>query len=405
MEKSGLSQIIATMFIVLLCLVIISVVWVIVSKIISEQSAIAKVQSEFFGQDINFVNVQLDPLDGLKLNTSIRTSSGHWKVNLENITAPPSEIDVISVADVSGSMRDCLGISSHCCTSHLHGSYSSPHCYSIPSAYVNQCVSNCHGSTGTLIDGLNSSQNANKQLVDTLFQKPEDNNRVGLVAYNASVINKFSSNLTDDNSSLKTIIGFWEALGQTCICCGINKAKDMLSSSPDGRQKAIIVMSDGEANVVCSQQGTGNAKRDANKSACQAFQQLSNFTIYAVGLGGDVDNDTMIAIAQCGNGTYFSASQINDLIGIYQSIADQIIQQSRAFYKFNYLKIVFFDSARNFAIIDVDVPKPLETKNYEFDLNGKGLVSPILKIEIYPVLSTSQGKEVIGPLFDFLEKK
>jgi hypothetical protein len=402
MKKSGLSQIVATLLIILLSLIVISFVWVVVSKLISDQSSIAEVQNRFFSQDVNFAKVQLDPEDGLKLNTSIRTSSGSFKGYTENITAPASEIDVISVSDLSGSMRDCQGISDHCCTSHLHGSYQDSHCYSLPSAYVNQCVSNCGG---TLIDGINSSQNANKQLVDTIFQRPDDNNRIGLVAYNTTVINLFSSNLINNNLTLKTIINSWGARGGTCICCGLNNAKNRFSDSSADRAKTIIVMSDGEATVTCNQQGTGDAKDDAIQAACEAYSEIPGLTIYSVGLGGNVDNDTLDAIAQCGNGEYFSASQVNDLMGIYQTLAEQIIQKSSAFKELNYLKIIFYDGAGHSVILHADVPEPLQTKYYQFDLNGQGLVAPIVKMEIYPVASTAQGKEVVGPLFDFWEKK
>lgn len=397
-----MSTVIATLLIILLVLIIIGIVWVVVSKIISEKLEITRVQSEFFGEDISFVSVNADPNNGLILSTSIRTSSGSMKIHTESLPAPPAEISVVSVVDLSGSMRDCLGANYNCCHNVLHGWLSSsPHCYGVPFEYINLCETSCGG---TLYDGLTSSQNANKQLIDTLLND-KDNNRVGLVAYNSEIVEEFSSELTEDDSSLITIINSWEAEEYTCICCGINDAKDKLSGIIGEKQKAIIVMSDGEANRECPSRYGEHSKQDAIDAACDAYEELTNLIIYAVGLGNDVDDDTMQAIADCGHGIYYHSENIDDLIEIYESVKDEIIQTSRSFYKFIYLKIIFYDSVGNSLISKIDVPAPLETETFEFDLTETDLTAPIVKIEIYPVALTHQGKEVIGPLFDVWEKK
>ena len=313
----------------------------------------------------------------------------------------PVEVDVVSVSDLSGSMRDCQGISNNCCSNTLQGVFQNPHCYSIPTSYVNLCSSQCGG---TLFDGLNSSQNANKQLIDILFQNPIDDNMVGLSAYNTTIVSAFSSVLTNDNSSLKTKVDLWQARGGTCICCGINDAKNKLLDSSEDRPKTIIVMSDGEATIRCNS-GQGDAKQDAINSACNASSEISNLIIYSIGLGGSVDQITMESLAQCGNGKYFSASEVEDLISIYETLAEQIIQNYKTINKLNYLKIVFYDNETNSISKNVDVPQPSETRNYNFDLAGDELTGPIVKVGVYPVIRTRSGKEVIGPLADSWERK
>ncbi len=412
LKKKGLSTVIATLLLIVVSLIVIAILWVIVSSIISQNVETTKVQSEFFNQHVYFAGVQPDPGDGLKLNVSLKTSGGNVATSTENITVPPSEVDIVSVSDVSGSMRTCLSVvSTSCCTNTLKGYYGSgaeqQNCYGFPDSNMDKCTatppSGCNGSV--LIDALTSSKNANKQLINTVLQKPTDNNRVGLSVYNTSVINSYSSGLTNNNQTLVGIINSWSAYGGTCICCGINDAKNKLSGSSSNIPKALILMSDGVSNQACSQQGTGNATNDSIKAAQDAFAQIPNLTIYSVGLGSDVDSVTMTAIAQGGHGEYFSASQVSDLVGIYQSLADQIIEKSTPISKFNYLKIIFYDSGGNQTINNIDVPGPLETRNYDFNLNGKGLASQVVKMEIYPVSSTKNGKEVIGPLFDSWQKQ
>lgn len=412
MNKRGLSQVIIVLFIILFSLAAIAILWVFISKILTEQASEAEARSQFFNQQVNFLKIRIDSEDELKINVSIKTSSGTLKIDDEDMPVYSPDVDVVSVADLSGSMRDCQNINSSCsCWGTLHGLSMSPHCYSISSAYVDRCLSWCNGN---LLDGLASSQNANKQLIDTIFQDLSGS-RIGLVAYNDTVINAFSSELTDDGSYLKSIINLWQPIGGTCICCGLNEARNKLSGSSDDTLKTIIVMSDGEANGACAQQGvTGDldgdgvsntAGDDAVQSACDAYSAIPNLTIYSIGLGGQVNSQTMEAIANCGNGTYFSAYQIDDLVDVYQSLAEQIKQKSTAVDKLNYLKIVFYDSNGNTVIREITVPKPLETRGYEFDLNGENLVAPIIKMEIYPVIVSDSGKEIIGPLFSSWEKK
>lgn len=90
------------------------------------------------------------------------------------------------------------------------------------------------------------------------------------------------------------------------------------------RFKAMIVMSDGEANEECLEQNTGNAKSDAIQAACDAYNNYG-ITVHAVGFGTGADETTLQAIAMCGNGSYYY-SGLGDLSHIYQEIAENIIK-------------------------------------------------------------------------------
>ncbi len=101
-----------------------------------------------------------------------------------------------------------------------------------------------------------------------------------------------------------------------------NKVEDTL------RSKAIVIMSDGEANRQCAEQGTGSAKHDAIQAACDAYNNYG-ITVYTVGFGNLADEATLKAMANCGHGQYFYADNASALVNAYLNISSQIIEHSK----------------------------------------------------------------------------
>ena len=99
---------------------------------------------------------------------------------------------------------------------------------------------------------------------------------------------------------------------------------DELYSPPEEKFESIVVMSDGEANVECSEQGTGDAKQDAIQAACEAYQ-LYGIVVNSIAFGSGADRNTLEDIAVCGNGSFFSTVDSEQLSSIYQQVADSII--------------------------------------------------------------------------------
>ncbi len=98
-------------------------------------------------------------------------------------------------------------------------------------------------------------------------------------------------------------------------------------NASSAQRKNIVIMSDGDANQLCSRQGTGDAKQDAIKAACDAYNNYGIIT-YTVGFGMGADNATMIAIANCTTGQYFSAKNDTALQLAFDTIGNTIIQSS-----------------------------------------------------------------------------
>lgn len=107
------------------------------------------------------------------------------------------------------------------------------------------------------------------------------------------------------------------------------------------RTAAIMVMTDGQANVECNDAGeqinspdwNGNGvadepEDDAIQAACDASEQLG-IKLYAVGFSTEADEATLEGIAVCGNGKYIKSDNSSALGIFYQDTAIEIAEVSR----------------------------------------------------------------------------
>jgi Mg-chelatase subunit ChlD len=270
--NKGLSGVVITLILIVLSLIAVAFIAMLISNLVKQNTELAAVQNRFFEQnmEINRVKVSYPNVTFPFVNLSLTRPVGEIKSTEINITQGQGSttslsVDIISVVDLSGSMSATIG----------------------------------------------SLQNATKNLVDTVLN---GSSRLGLVGYSQTVVNSASINPSVDRSALINIINAWTLNSGTCICCGINNASDrLIVASTSEKPKAIIVMSDGEANVQCSKQGTGDSKLDAIKAACDANSTLSNTKIWAVGVTG-ADSATLTSIAQCGGGKYFAVTNVSELM-------------------------------------------------------------------------------------------
>ncbi|VVB59963.1 von Willebrand factor type A domain protein [uncultured archaeon] len=105
-----------------------------------------------------------------------------------------------------------------------------------------------------------------------------------------------------------------------------------LTALNDSRNKAMVIMTDGEANtLINSTSGCDTlvsvASNDSISRACSAYE---NYGIVSntVGFGADAKNVTLIAIANCSHGAYYSSNNADELESIYRDIANSIIKYS-----------------------------------------------------------------------------
>ncbi len=396
LNSKGMSAIVATLLIILLSMFAIGAFWIVIKNLLVSQTDILVTKQEFFSENVGIKSVNID---GSKVSISLGRSSGESidKKDIKDIEVQvyvPS--DIVSVVDLSGSMVVCRGITSTQCRN-LGGSYSSAggYCHTLS---VDKKAA-CENLNGVWRDRLSPTREANRQLLEMLSEV--EGTRIGLVAYNGSIIPRLSIDLTDNIDALNNTINSWEkAIGGTCICCGINDAVRMFNSfSSPATPKKMIVMSDGEAETRCSSQKPGDASQDAINSACTASSTMANLTIYSIGFGEDANHETLIEIANCGDGEEFQALEDIDLIEIYSHVSQEIITRSIVSDKINYIYILFYTQTSSYREVIYEIPPNLGIKAYSFNLAGK-LEGEIIRIEVYPVILLKSGKEEIGPLFD-----
>jgi ribosomal protein S19 len=200
-------------------------------------------------------------------------------------------------------------------------------------------------------------------------------NRVGLVGFYGDADPPYKGrtithNLSTDRTSLYDHVDNYFIQDGTCICCGINRAYNILNEQSNAsRRKFIVVMSDGIPTHQCGSMGVdecqgtrdgspGNeglwlgsaadcyggaddcdtvdclcAMENANWSSCRARQDL-NATVYSIGFGPVATcwsaNWTLRAIADCGDGSYYASSNATELKEIYRTIAQRIAEVSYA---------------------------------------------------------------------------
>jgi len=213
-------------------------------------------------------------------------------------TGAKGVVDVFSIAEISGKMNENCG------------------------------VPPCTDQSIKLIDLIKWG---NEVFIDVILNDSE--NRAGLVGYKTSVSDDHYHNLSQDIDSLNSTMQAWTPGGGRCLCCGINRGiQGILDEGNASHFPALVVTSAETANQGCVEQGVtadlnlngvpDDPGDDAVQAACDAFQD-HGIDVYAVGFGDDTDEDTMIAIAQCGNGFYYY-SAIEELSEIYKQVASQV---------------------------------------------------------------------------------
>jgi len=257
---------------------------------------------------------------------------------------------------------------------------------------------------GVWTEKLNKLNESNSLFIDLLISS-KPGNRIGLVPYSSSVKNYLYTPLSNDSNSLKGNISKWKVFSEedTCICCAINKAITALNAESDSSKfRSIVLMSDGITNIKCSEQNTGNYTQDAIKTAKDAYEKYG-IRVYTIGLGDDVDENTMKEIATSGGGTYFLAANVSKLSEVYNQIYQEIRENWEAVKNLDHLKVMFYNKTSSYEYRIYDNIEPLETRIYAILLAGN--ITNVEKIEIYPVKITSSGKQVIGPALDTWELK
>jgi hypothetical protein len=256
---------------------------------------------------------------------------------------------------------------------------------------------------GVWTDKIGQSKIANKAFAADVLSI--NGNRIGLVGYGTIANETDYHPLSDDITSLNSTIDYWPIKDLTCICCGINRAVTDLKSSGNDF-KAIVLMSDGQANVNCSASATKPidvAIPNSINAAKEAYEKYG-IRVYTIGFGLDADLTTLRNISEKGGGKFYF-SDVSHLSEIYNQVYQEMKENWEAEKNWDHLKVVFYNATTSYEFRIYDPPKPLETRKYTIpfseELNKH--ITQITKIQIYPVVVMESGKQIIGPALDTWE--
>lgn len=98
-------------------------------------------------------------------------------------------------------------------------------------------------------------------------------------------------------------------------------------------------------------------------------------------------------------GRFFDYGQANGVQEVITELADLIVEEYTSKTKFSYLLVVLSNGTWTETTKILDPPtQPLETKIYDIPTSGSFSITNINKVEIYPVIVTESGQEVISDI-------
>lgn len=145
------------------------------------------------------------------------------------------------------------------------------------------------------------------------------------------------------DTTVKTQIGFTDALGDvrekidlldatsgagTCLYDALHEAVTLSATIPTGR-RGIVVLTDGVDELP----GGGRCSRYTEDDVIAiAKSGLTRVPIYTIGLGNNVDVNTLTALAERTGGRYQFAAGEQNLAELFQTLLEQLRSQYRAVY-------------------------------------------------------------------------
>ncbi len=413
MKKRGISNILVTVVLVLIVLTIIVLVWNLIMRLTEENAARAQGQAKLYDEKYN-----LGPMNQGAEGIDIQLQRGPTRqilVGVEEEKIIPSA-DIVLVSDLSGSMRTgyiCKGPTGN--TLILPPTSLLSYCISQPDYELRwrNCYFNTINQTGCAHLGgvqfdestikFRQLQSSTDLFISAILEgEAAENKQIALVGYDDTARPEWIHDLSNDFSSLKeTVEDKWYPAGGTCICCGLNKAIELLDTS-ESNNKIIILMSDGEPSLGCNGK---NAYISPNISAEEAHN--NGITVYTVGFGVTNRGDKILKdVAFLGGGNYYSAD-LSALEETYTTIATNLINKYATLDNTDHLRILIKgkDSSGNeiSAIYIENFPpkKPFESKTLtiEFDrMTPPNLdFHEINRIEVYPALKLESGEIITLP--------
>jgi Mg-chelatase subunit ChlD len=152
-----------------------------------------------------------------------------------------------------------------------------------------------------------------------------DNDQGGLVSFATNALSPIDQVLTTDHNALKNSLSLISILpedevGFTNLGEAILNAKNELLSERGNvsAKKGMVILTDGKANAPKDPGGEVYAKEKALEA------HLSGISIYAIGLGGNVNGEFLSQEISSNSLQYYPAVNTEELVSIYKDISESI---------------------------------------------------------------------------------
>ncbi len=420
MKKRGLSEIIVTIILILLILVAIAIIWFFINNLLQKNKETIPLKETLILQrmDIKSVSGNLIVPDATGVKVVIaREASREKYVGTEIIE---KKADIVFIIDSTFSMQ--------------------PQIDAVKSI------------TEDFADELNASSiNARLGLIEF-----RDYN----TSYCGTSVNKFATkvhNLSASSNFTTNVSFFKDQVGGINVIFGgdfpeahLSAINDSLSLKYDPDAKKIIIMlSDAQPHAkdcTCANQvittpniyyslcypsttlgvnttypinSTGGScymgpptvseMTDALVSKGITFYYLNTGYLEPTPINNNVTSVCMNRIIEKDmtsrtGGAYFRYGSTDDVKSIIVNLANIINAKYESVIKIDHLKLVFYnDTASYIAIISNPPLKSFDTNTYSVDLtNGTRIpkITNVKRVEVYSVLKTKGGEEVVGPVTD-----
>lgn len=455
MEKRGISSVITTLVIIFIAIAFVVLIWTYIRPVLLNEGETFRLRSDLTQENFEIRRLNIDedstydnPNTGevetdpaVEISLVVQKKSGTL-VEGDILLELPEAQDIVTVVDVSGSMFSCNGITNTQCVNTWDPYYTwnsnknSCRSFKTPTDASEQTVeTQCLNLGGEIQNGIKKARDSQQALINRIFSEElqEVDMRLAVIAFGTISMTselepgKSFASRTDKsaiadivNNNIRTINVLSSetkgpgALGTgTCMCGGLNRAIDIINTeSPIEKSKTVILMSDGgqyngcyntleKEEGYCDESTVGGADPAGLLEAYTELSQINGVTIHTIGFQEDADESTLKKIAQVGGGQYFKANEAEELISIYESIAQSSTRTINIASSLLFL-IKYKDGTTSSIKEQIKETKIYETGSYSIyldpaDYNDRGGVS---SIEIYPIGKTSTGKEVVGTLLD-----
>jgi VWFA-related protein len=152
-----------------------------------------------------------------------------------------------------------------------------------------------------------------KRAASDFLERMSAGDRVAVVSFDDAV--RVDCDLSSDQSLVKNAIDGIDLGRDTALYEAIRKGLEILEGASTRRQ-ALVILSDGK-----------DTKSKLKRSEVLSLAKDKAVPIFTIGLGTEVDETCLIELASGTGGSFFPAARPQDLLRLYQTIAEQLRNQ------------------------------------------------------------------------------